>query len=340
MGRHKKMAAASPPTPASRNDVHGPPVDPARSRQRRFTVGTLTADERARYQELREVPVRVPDVPLRRAAQDAAALVCCHLDPADYSQVARARVYRITTRYLYTEALVFQYVDEERALTRSKVTRHLEALAESTGPVKSGTLRTHRWALFTVGRVLYPREFPQPKAPLAPRTEKVSAADGSTVAELYSLAASLPGKLSLELVLALDLVTGTGASGAEVCELVGADISALNGAASTTPSAVVRFRRRGAVHRVVPVVHPAKAQRLLIQAGKVGSNSPVMPTNRNGVVPRDVFSRISERLVRRGHGGVNFRASTGQGVRHDWRPRPALSFLRLQLRPLSAGGHP
>lgn len=192
----------------------------AASGHRRLPVETLSPDQLERFESLRFLTIRVPAGPLRDAAVEAAARVWSATDAR--SGTADVRAVRILARYLHHEAAMFGYVDEERACTRAEVNRYLAGLADpacATGnghPAKTSTLRTIRWALFAAGRVLYPREYPAPGVPHAPRTTGTPAAHPGTVTELYALAPSLPTGLGTRLTLALDLVTGAGAQPAEL----------------------------------------------------------------------------------------------------------------------------
>lgn len=307
MGRHKAMTALTDPTQhtsdtnrENRGVVSG---EVAPSRYRRLSVVDLTADQREHYATLRTAGIRVPDSPLRDAAVERAAMVWSCVKP--HTELVDLRAARVLARYLHSEGSVHQLVDEERALTRAAVDRHMDSLLGPTSELKLSSLRTHRWVFYTAGAVVYPREFPAPRTAVAPRTPGSPAARYETAAELYALAPALPTAQSERLVLALDLVTGAGARPSEMRNLTGGDVTPLQGSIG---GALVSFRDRGTRRRVVPVLHISQAERLLRRARKVGASAPLLPLNRKGEVSRDVLCGISADLVRRGYSGVDFGA--------------------------------
>lgn len=307
MGRHNAMTALTDPTQhtsdtnqENRGVVSG---EVAPSRYRRLSVADLTDDQRERYNLLRRVGISVPDSSLRDAAIDRASMVWACVEP--HTERADRSAVRVLARYLHSEGIVYQLVDEERALTRAAVDRHMDSLLGPTSGLKLSSLRTHRWVYYTAGAVIYHREFPGARTAVAPRTPGSPAARCGTAAELYALAPALPAVQSERLVLALDLVTGAGARPCEMRNLTGGDVTPLQGGIG---GALVSFRDRGMRRRVVPVLHLAQADRLLRRARKVGATAPLLPLNRRGEVSRNVLCGISADLVRRGYSGVDFGA--------------------------------
>ena len=220
MGRHKKMGAAdatpeaSPPKETHQYSLAVPAT------VRRLTMTTLGTEEaRARYERLRQLSIRESEGPLRAAAVERGALVWAHTP--EKTEVVDEKEARILMRYLYSEAIVHQYVDEERALTRERVDRYL--FRDNSFTLRSQ--RTYRSALYAAGRTLYQREFPAPRSVLAPRRKGVPAAAPGTAWDLYAIAPTLPEDLRMRLVLVLDLVSGAGLRAQEVRQVTGGDVS-------------------------------------------------------------------------------------------------------------------
>ncbi|AWT24950.1 hypothetical protein Csp1_01220 [Corynebacterium provencense] len=329
MGRHKKMVAAdtTPPPPQI-----GPRQEPreyapaAISRVRRLTVRTLGAEERkARFERLCLLLIREPEGPLRAQAIVRGALVWAH---TKYSpEAVDAKQARVVMRYLYAEAVIYQHVDEERALTREKIDRYLD----ERGHVSLPSQRLYRNTLYAAGRVLYPREFPAPQAVLAPRSKRTPAASPRAALELYALAPILPPGLRWRVLLILDLVTGAGLRAREIREIRGGDVSTCR-LGPGHEIVVIRVRDRGTVDRVVPVIDARKGQRILDLAGAVGPDRTLLPAaSRDGTVEKNAVNRVSEQLKRLGYPGVDFAA-----LRNRWildlasTPGiPAAALLRL-----------
>lgn len=328
MGRHKKMGAAG----AGGTGLEEPPrtepqpyAQTAPSGVRRLTMTTLSTEEnRARFERLRQLSIREPEGPLRAQAVERGALVWAHTPTG--TEVTDAKQARIVMRYLHTEAVVYQYVDEERALTRERIDQYL--FRDNAFTLRSQ--RVYRSVLYAAGRVLYPREFPAPRAVLAPRKKGVPAAKPGAAWDLYAIAPTLPEGLRMCLVLVLDLVTGAGLRAQEVRQVTGGDVSTRR-IGPGHEIAMIRVRDRGAVDRVIPVIDGMKGQRLLDRARQVGPDRPLMPVTRNGNVNRNSVNRLSEKLLLRGYPGADFGA-----LRNRWildlamTPGiPATALLRL-----------
>lgn len=308
MGRHKKMGAAGGGAPTeSPRPVLQPYAQAAPSNVRRLTMTTLgTGENRTRFECLRQLSIREPEGPLRAQAVERGALVWAHT-PVKI-EVSDEKESRIVMRYLYAEAIVHQYVDEERALTRERIDQYL--FRDNSFTLRSQ--RVYRSVLYAAGRVLYPREFPAPRAVLAPRKKGVPAAKPGTAWDLYAIAPSLPEGLRLCLVLVLDLVTGAGLRAQEVRQVTGGDVSTRR-IGPGHEVVVIQVRDRGVVDRVIPVIDGMKGQRLLDRARLVGPDLPLMPVTQHGTVNRNSVNRLSERLLLKGYAGADFGA-----LRNRW----------------------
>lgn len=325
MGRHKKMGPAAPvPETFSAQAPH--PYTPALpSTVRRLTMTTLGTEERkARFERLRQLSIRESVGPLRAQAIKRGALVWAHTQ--EKSQISDEKEARTVMRYLYAEAIIYQHVDEERALTRESIDQYLEQ-----GPFSKDSRRTYCTALYTAGRVLYPREFPAPRAVLAPRHKRTPAAPAQSALELYALAPILPPGLQWRALLILDLVTGAGLRASEIRKIRGGDVSTCR-LGPGHEIVVIRVRDRGTVDRAVPVIDARKGQRILDLAGEVGPDRTLLPAaSRDGTVEKNSVNRVSEQLKRLGYPGVDFAA-----LRNRWivdlamTPGiPAAALLRL-----------
>ncbi|WP_312977266.1 hypothetical protein [Corynebacterium sp.] len=322
MGRHKKMGAASSDGahPNSSIQAFTPPAAP--NRVRRLTERLLrTEDQKACFARLRNLSIQVPESPLRARAITIGALVCA------IAGVSDPKLAQMLMRYLYAEAVVHQVVDEERALTRDRVDKYL--YRDQTFSLRSQ--RMYRSVLYDAGRVLYPREFPAPKAVLGPRIKRKSAADSLVARDLYALASSLPESLRVRLVLILDLVTTVGLRAREIREIKGGDVDTRRiGQGHEIVAISVRYR--GTVDRVVPIVDPRRGQRILDRAREVGSDQPLMPAGtREHTVEKNAVNRVTEQLKRLGYPGVDVAALRSRWILDlaSTPGIPAAALLRL-----------
>ena len=304
MGRFTALAAA--PAVVEKSKHRNTPAVAAigqasPSRVRRLTRRTLPDTDR--YLRLKEIGIQRPAGPLRSDAIDRAALVQAHTRAID--EVADVKAVRVVARYLYDEALLFNSVDEERALTRPAVDKWL--FRDDVFSRRSQ--RTYRTILYSAGRVLYPHEFPEPHRQRGPRRKAVPAARLSLETELYAIAPNLRPMLRAQLLTILDLITGAGLSSQEIRHLRGSDISPLELPERTVVQIAVR--KKGVVSRVVPVVCPVRGHRLLTRAREVGHGF-VFPIVGDSM-PRNAICHVSDELVEQGFPGFNAAA-----LRNRW----------------------
>lgn len=283
-----------------------PSIEPAPAPTRRLKVEDLTDQQKTRYVRLSKLSIRVPAGPLRDMAIQRAALVWS-LTP-QHPEVIDDRECRILGRFLYSEGLAYQHIDEERALVRAVVDRWLS----THDNVALQSRRIYRTAVYAAGRVLYPGEYPAARAVIAPRGKGNAAAEPGTAESLYSIAPLLPGRLRRRLLIVLDLASGAGLRPAEIRTVLGKDIRVTRRPGGHD-LVVVRVRRKGKFDRAVPVMDPAKARRIVARADEVGPSEPLMPKDKNGEVPRNAVNRVSEDLRRLGHPTVD-----ALGLRHRW----------------------
>ncbi|MGP5082913.1 hypothetical protein ACTXJ8_14165 [Corynebacterium variabile] len=237
---------------------------------------------------------------------DAAARVWVHTP--DHARLVDAKECQILARFLYSEALTYQYVDIDRACTRVNSDRWLELTTASLG---LQSRRTYRAVLYAAGRVVHPREFPAPRAVIAPRSKGAPAADPGTAEAMYAIAPGLPDLLRVSTLLVLDLASGAGLRPGEIREVTGDDVRVVDRPGGRQ-LVTVRVRRRGKVDRVVPVVNPAKARRILDRASQAGSR-PLIGLTRDGHVEHNAVNRVSERLV-----GMGFPRLNAAALRHRY----------------------
>lgn len=304
MGRHKRLNSAASGDPVYAREVRDDTSTAVPNRVRRLAERLLrTEEQKSCFARLRTLSIQVVESPLRAQAIERGSLVCA---VAGVSDPKRARM---LMRYLYTEAVVHQVVDEERALTRERLDQYL--YRDQTFSLRSQ--RMYRSVLYDAGRVLYPREFPAPKAVLGPRIKRKTAADPRMAVELYALAPSLPASLRLRLVLILDLATGAGLRAQEIRGIEGRDVDTRR-IGPGHEVVVISVRYRGTVDRVVPIVDPRRGQRILDRARQVGPDQALMPTGARGhTVEKNAVNRVTEQLKGLGYPGVD-----ANGLRNRW----------------------
>lgn len=302
MGRHKAMLAMPDQERDSRKQQNpgvgdnstGGDADVTVFGRKPVPVSRLLGEQRDRYETLRSLTIREPVGVLRDDAVAWAAWVWAqtpvHTEAADRKECG------ILARFLYSEALTYQYVDVDRACTRPTVDRWLES---TTSPLSLRSQRIYRAALYAAGRVAHPREFPAPRAVIAPRNKGNPAAEPGTAEALYAITPALPAALRAATLLVLDLACGAGLRPGEIKEITGDDIAVVD-----RPGGVrlvtVRVRRRGKVDRTVPVVDPAKAHRLIERARQAGPG-PLFGRTSSGKVYHNAVNRVADKLVALGY---------------------------------------
>ncbi|WP_161795919.1 hypothetical protein [Corynebacterium pilosum] len=262
---------------------------------RKLTRRTLPDLER--FERLRQVSLAKPAGPLRTQAVERAALVRAHTKVSAATPDLKA--VRVIARFLYDEAVIDGVVDEERALTRA----HVDHWLYQSNQFSLRSVRTYRSILYDAGRVLYPREFPAPRAVLAPRGRATPACPPGTAQRLYEEATLVPDVLRPRLLLVLDLITGAGLRSSEVREATGGDISTVS-LGSGQEVVTVKVRKAGVIDRVVPVTDPRKGHRLQMRAREVGTGT-LYPLTVNGVVSKNAVSRLNDRLREYGFAGLD-----------------------------------
>lgn len=245
MGRHRAMVAK---IAHSEDAIRHLTIDAEPATRRRLT--SRTVPDTGRWRSLKSCGIRRPDGPLRDAAIEVAALVWAHTPPR--SAHADGTGVRNLAQFLYDEAVLFGIVDEERALTREKVDEWLGHQC----PGSLWSLRTYRTDLYAAGRVLYPREYPEPQSPLAPRPRVTQPAPDSRVAELYAAVTHLSDVHQQQALVILDLVTGAGLSSSQIRALTGTGVSGLDTPMGAVAVVSVSYRARspGVLPCCVPYV--------------------------------------------------------------------------------------
>ncbi|WP_132992694.1 hypothetical protein [Gordonia zhaorongruii] len=233
------------------------------------------------------VRVRQPQIEklVREQACRAIATVPFKSDLVDIEAV-RVTIHLLISHYYRTGK-----VDARRALRRRAIDEYL--LSQ-----KSGMSRMTRHRLYTVGRALYPNEFPPALVIGAPSTPFTPPATADEVATLYSIARSLNPKWRSAMMILLDLSVGVGARAPELKQLRRSEIR----------TETVRGRRRTLVvlqtaaseARVVPVADPAIATRIEDYAHTC-PHERLLAFGSHPSVERNAINRVNERLRERGH---------------------------------------
>lgn len=273
-----------------------------------------------RYQRLADLTIRGVDPRYMEPALESARRLCCRLGDfaASTDRIATAYI----ARYLAFEAERVGSFDHRTALRRANVDRYLMDIATRR---TNRSMRTIRWILYDVGRLIHPREYPEARTLLAPRAKRIAAASRDDVRNLYALAPTLPQALSRRLMILLDLCYGAGARPPDFKVLRGSSISTET--AGGRAIAVVRLLNRAGGTRLVPVTDPEISGRLLQLARNKGCEY-LLPAM-NGQVERNATNRISEKLRDRGHGGVNAAALRNRWVLDLAARVPAALMLQL-----------
>lgn len=319
MGRHKKMTSApsapqnpsttptAAPTGAASGGAGQRPDDLDSVRPRRMTVRMLPDGARQRYEKLvATTGIRVPEGPFR-----GQALVCAAMLQARtrfVSDDVDRKAVRVIAHLLYDDALEWQEVDERRALTKDSVNRWLVRQAKR---VSGRSVKTYEQILNTVGRQMYPQQFPEARVISGSRKKGQRAVAPGTAAELYSVVPSLnPGSAQM-LLWVLDLVTGAGLRSSEIKDLRGSDFTVVH-LGLGRDVVVVRIVSRWGKPRRVPVIDPAKGHRLLTRAREVGSGA-FLPLTADGQLDRNILNRVNAVLKEQGFPTVD-----ALGLRNRW----------------------
>jgi hypothetical protein len=342
MGRHKKMSAALPapsdlsttptaasadalPAGAASGGVGQRPDDLGSVRPRRVTVRMLPDGVRQRYEKLvATTGIRVPEGPFREQSLKAASIL--QATTRFVSEDVDRTAVRIIARLLYDDALEWQDVDERRALARDSVNRWLLRQAKR---ISGRSAKTYEQVLHTVGRQMYPQQYPEPRPISGSRRKGQLAAAPGAAEELYAVVPSLnPGPAQM-LLWVLDLITGAGLRSSEIKHLRGTDFTVMR-LALGREIVVARITGRWGRPRRVPVIDPAKGHRLLTRAREVGSGS-FLPLTAEGQLDRNIINRVN--TILRGQG---FPTVDARGLRNRWLVDlavspgiPAAALLRL-----------
>jgi len=273
-----------------------------------------------RYFRVHRMQLRVPASSIARQAVETAARLWCATETSalttDYTATGEV------ARYLYREAVIHQMVDHRRAFRRSNVDRYL---AEHAQRRNERAVRQVRTILFRVGRMLHPREYPQPQQVPAPQAKRQEAATNDEIRTWYGMSSGLPHPLSERLLLAMDLALGAGARAADLRTVRGTDIRPVQ--QHGYQYAVVRLANNAGGYRQVPVVSDSMIPRLLRIADLRGEQLLLSPDAETG--ERNLANRINERLRDRGYPTVSL-----IGLRYAWILRiadqiPATQMLQL-----------
>ncbi len=259
--------------------------------------------------------------PMRSAVVASAALIWSRT--AARRPGTDQRAMSILVSVLLDDAAVHGEVNSRRALRRASVDRWLTRTADGRKP---GSARTYRTTLYTAGRVLFPREYPAPQAVSASRTKTRPVVSGDAVRNVYLLAPGLPELLRRRVLLILDLCAGAGLHTDELRNLRGSDIQPLDVDGSQT--ALVHIQSSRSQPRDVPVVHPAKAARLLQTAAEAGSEF-VLATGRRDRPGKNLVNSVTAALRDRGYPGMSPEALRNRWLLDLSERVPAVVLLQL-----------
>lgn len=273
-----------------------------------------------RYQGLAKLAIRNADPRYVPAALESAKRLWCRIGDfaASTDRIAAAHV----AKYLALEAERVGNFDYRSALRRANVDRYLMDIATRR---TNRSMRTVRWILYDVGRLVHPREYPEARTLPAPRIRRIAAASTEDIRNWYALAPTLPTWLRQRLMLLLDLGYGAGARAADFKVLRGSSIS--EETASGRTIAVVRLPNTAGGTRLVPVVDQDIAQRLLDLACTKGPEY-LFPATK-GQVERNAANRIGEQLRARGFRNINAAALRNRWILDLAAEVPAALMLQL-----------
>lgn len=304
MGRYGAMAAADDNDGAEPNrPAEGRNPDDADT-QRHVLAPTHPGIDDDRYQALAKLAIRDVDPRYLQPALESAKRLWCRTNQCASStdRISGAQV----AKYLALEAERVGSFDYRSALHRANVDRYLMDIATRR---TNRSMRTIRWTLYDVGRLVHPREYPEARTLPAPRAKRIAAASTDDIRNWYALAPTLPTWLRQRLTLLLDLCYGAGARPIDLKFLRGSSISKETAGGRTI--AVVRLRNTAGGTRLVPVTDPDIVQRVLDLSRAKGSEYLLPATN--GQVERNAANRIGEQLRRRG-----FRNVSAAALRNRW----------------------
>lgn len=304
MGRYRAMPAAG------EGDGTDPKPPPASMQTRsargdRHVIAPLHCDiDLERYQALHSLAIRQVDPRYAASAIESAKRLWCRVGgfAASTDRIAAPHV----ARYLALESERVGGFDYRSAFRRANVDRYLmDIVTRKT----TRSMRTIKWILYDVGRLVHPREYPEARSVWAPRPKRITAASPEDIRNWYALAPSLPPSLRQRLILLLDLCYGAGARPPDFKILRGTSISHEVDAGRTV--AVVRLPNTAGGTRQVPVLDPDISRRLLNLARARGSEY-LHPATK-GQVERNAANRTAERLRERGH-----RTISAAALRNRW----------------------
>lgn len=229
---------------------------------------------------------------------------------------------RSVARYLAHEASRRGEFEYKRPFRRANVDAYINLVSQR---LTNKSVRTMQWKLHEVGRLLYPREFPEAQSLAAPHTRRCPAASQAEIFDLYALAPTLSPAQSQRLYTVLDLCYGAGARAGDFKVLTGTSITETRWADDVV--AVVRLPNQAGGSRLVPVADPVISERLLKLAAQVGTGFLMATTT--GEVERNAVNRVGEHLREHGHRSINAAALRNRWVIEVGDRVPAALLMQL-----------
>jgi hypothetical protein len=229
---------------------------------------------------------------------------------------------RVVARYLAIDADRMGGFSFKASLRRANVDAYLNYLQTYR---TARSMRTVRGQLYTVGRLVHPREYPQRQTLAQPHVPRTPAASTSAVSDLYALAPTLPTSLSQRLFVVLDCCLGAGARPGDFRTLTGKSITEASWDGDTV--AVVTLPNIAGGTRQVPVADVEVSRRLLALA-RSRKWRFLLPST-NGEVERNATNRVAEHLRRRGYPGVDANALRNRWLLDMATRIPAALMLQL-----------
>lgn len=306
MARHRALPSlrASDDEPATTQAPAPMPRAAAESSTRQVTPSFRPDIDAERYARLDTLTINTADKRFNTVAVESAKRLWCSTT-AHSAKSDRDRVGSLA-RYLAAEAARVDNFNYKAALRRANVDRYLKARSIHLSPKSVGHLRS---ALYEVGRLVHPREYPARHAVEVQRIRRIAPTPRDEVRGWYALAPALPSVLSRRLFVLLDLCFGAGARASDLKVLRGTDISET--VWEGEPVALVRMFNLPGGTRTVPVADPEMSQRLIALSAVRGSRFLI--TDGDEEIRKNTVNKIGEHLHKRGHGTINATA-----LRHRW----------------------
>ena len=267
MGRHRKLSAADSMVNLKPREttIHAIP-------KRAPDLSDVDPDRRRHIEKIqpKSVSAEMADL-LRPWVVWCVTRVPFTASQTDHKRVGQTYLLLAEDMHLHGEA------DPVRAFRYKAVNAHLSRRQKAG--MSGNSLAAIRANLFAIGRIVAPSNYPPPRAG-SDRPHVKPAATSTQVRMLEAAAQRIPGVVGARLRVILDLTTHAGARAKELTKVRGGDIvqQRCDGRLLTLVRLVNPSSGRA---RMVPVLDPVVALRLVKQADAVGQGGPLLGTPGN-----------------------------------------------------------